>query len=452
MLKYMKNRLRRISPPQMTVLVFLGIVLLGTLLLCLPVASRNGHSAGFINSLFTATSATCVTGLIVEDTWVQWSWFGQTVILILIQIGGLGFMAVFSIFMLLFQKRFGMKDRMILSQGFGLDSQEGVVRMMRRAILGTLLIEGVGALILTIRFAFDVPFLHALRLGVWHSVSAFCNAGFDILGFATPGQSLIPYGHDLTVTVTVMLLIVLGGLGFFVWDDICRNHSFQKLSPYSKLVLLTTGVLLVLGAAAFLLLEWNNPETIGPMDAGQKVLAAMFQSVTTRTAGFDAVGQGALTDGGKAVSVLLMLIGGSSGSTAGGLKTVTFAVVLLYALSSARGRHNLTLFHRNVPRKQIINAFTLATLMIGLIFAGGVVICSLDGVSFLDGLYEAASALATVGLTTGITSGLCVASKLMLTAFMFFGRVGLMTISVGFLVRKNASESYRYADTIMLIG
>ena len=452
MFKLLKSRFRRISPQQLTVIVFFGIVLFGTLLLALPFSSRSGQSAGVINSLFTATSATCVTGLIVRDTWLQWSWFGQTVILVLIQIGGLGFMAVVSIFMLLFRRRFGMKDRMVLSQGFGLDSQEGVVRMMRRALLGTLLIEGTGALILTIRFSFDVPFFHALRLGIWHSVSAFCNAGFDILGYATPGQSLIPYNNDAAVNVTVMLLIILGGLGFFVWDDICRNRSLKKLSPYSKLVLLTTCSLLLFGTAVYLLLEWNNPKTLGNMGPAQKLLAAAFQSVTTRTAGFDAVGQGNLTESSKAATVLLMLVGGSSGSTAGGLKTVTFAVVLLYALSSARGRHNLTLFHRNVPRKQIINAFTLATLMIGLIFVGGIVICSLDGVSFLDGLYEAASALATVGLTTGITSGLCVASKLMLTAFMFFGRVGLMTISVGFLVRKNASESYRYADTIMLIG
>lgn len=444
--------LRKRTPGQIVVVIFACIILLGTLLLSLPAASRTGQSHGVLTALFTATSATCVTGLVRGDTWTMWSGFGQVVILLLIQIGGLGFMSVFSIFLLAMKRQFGIKNRMLLSQSFGVDSLESVVRLMRSALLGTLLIEATGAAVLAIRFSADFGFWKGLRLGIWHSISAFCNAGFDILGFLAPGESVIPYGTDLTVMVTLMLLIVVGGLGFFVWGDLLQLRRKRRLSVYSRLVLTVTAVLIFGGAAAIALLEWNNPASIGGASMGEKLLYSLFQSVTTRTAGFDGIGQGGLTDAGKGVTTLLMLIGGSSGSTAGGLKTVTFAVIVLAIANAARGGNGVTVFHRTVAPKQLRSAFTLGGLMLALIFLGGVLISAWEGAPLTDSIYEAASALATVGLSTGLTPTLGVASQLLIIVFMFFGRVGVMTISLGFLLRRKADDQFRYAEANFIIG
>ena len=452
MKKRIAEFLRQRSPAQIVVTIFLLIVLLGAALLTLPAAARGGRSHGFLTALFTSTSATCVTGLVMGDTWQLWSGFGKVVILCLIQIGGLGFMSVFSVFLLGLRRQFGIKNRMLISQSFGVDSLESVVRLMKQALLGTFLIEGVGALILGIRFALDFGFWNGVKLGVWHSVSAFCNAGFDLLGFLQPGGSLLPYQGDLVVNLTVMLLIVLGGLGFFVWSDLLQWRKTRRLTVYTRLVLLISGALILGGALLFALLEWNNPATYGSAPAGQKILYSFFQSVTARTAGFDSIGQGGLRDASKGLTGFLMLIGGSSGSTAGGLKTVTFGVILLSAIASARGGRNVMVMRRTIAPKQCRAAFTLGAMMLLLIFFGGLAISAFDGVSLTDALYETSSALATVGLTTGITPTLGVASKLLLIVYMFFGRVGLMTISLGFLFRRKSDELYTYAETNLMIG
>ncbi len=444
--------LRKRTPGQIVVVMFALIVFLGAGLLTLPAAARGGQSHGFLTALFTATSATCVTGLVMGDTWSMWSGFGQIVILLLIQLGGLGFMSIFSIFLFTLKRQFGIKNRMMLSQNFGVDSLESVVKLMKRALWGTLIIEGGGAVILAVRFAFDFPLLQALKLGLWHSISAFCNAGFDILGFLMPGGSLIPYGLDPVVSITVMLLIVVGGLGFFVWTDLFEYPQTKRLSIYTKLVLVISGILIFGGALVIVLLEWNNPDTFGPLSFGQKILAALFQSVTARTAGFDGIGQGALTEATKGFTSFLMLIGGSSGSTAGGLKTVTFGVIVLSVIANANGSKNVTVFHRTVQKKQLQSAFTLGAIMLALIFFGGLVISASGGFALSDSLYEAASAIATVGLTTGITPSLRVLPKLLIILYMFFGRVGVMTISLGFLFRRKSDELYTYAETNLLIG
>lgn len=450
--KRVAEYLRKRTPGQIVVVLFALLVLVGALFLTLPIAARDGNSHGFLTALFTATSATCVTGLVTGDTWTMWSGFGQAVILLLIQIGGLGFMSIFSIFLFTLKRQFGIKNRMMLSQNFGVDSLESVVVLMRHALLGTLLIEGAGALILAVRFSFDFGVLQGIKLGVWHSISAFCNAGFDILGFLMPGGSVIPYGTDVVVMVTLMLLIVLGGLGFFVWNDLFDFPKTKKLSIYSKLVLLISGILIVCGAALVALFEWDNPATIGNLPVGQKILACFFQSVTARTAGFDGMGQGGLTEAGKGITSFLMLIGGSSGSTAGGLKTVTFAVIVLSVVANSRGSRNVTVFRRTVQKKQLQAAYTLGAMMLALTFAGALVISATGGFSLSDSLYEAASAIATVGLTTGITPNLSIAAKLLLIVYMFFGRVGVMTISLGFLFRRKSDELYTYAETSLIIG
>lgn len=441
-----------LRPTQIIAVVFAGIILLGTLLLTLPAASRSGISCGFLPALFTATSSTCVTGLVLFDTWTQWSGFGQGVILAMIELGGLGFMSVASLVVFALRRKVGLKQRMIMAQALSLDEMEGVVRLQKWVIFGSLGIQLVGAGILFLRFLPQFGFRRSLWWGVFHAVSAFCNAGFDIVGSVTPGGSVILFNDDPVVCVTLMALIVIGGLGFFVWEEIARVRRFRKFSVYTKLVLLTTGVLILGGAVAICLLEWNNPDTLGAMPVHQKILNGFFQSVTLRTAGFASVDQAGLTDAGKGVSMLLMLIGGSSGSTAGGIKTVTIVVLLLFLWSRARGRQTVCVFKHTIPGDKVLDAVTITSIMVMLSLFGAVFISATSPVSFTDGLFESVSALATVGLTAGATAGLSVPAQILIILYMYFGRVGVLTISLGFLMGDRAEERFRYASTNLLIG
>ena len=442
----------RLSPVQTIAITFAVIILAGTLLLSLPAASRSGSSCGALPALFTATSATCVTGLVLFDTWTQWSGFGQIVILCLIELGGLGFMSAASMVVFLFRKKVGLRQRMVIAQALSLNDMDGVVKLQKMVLFGSLLIQFTGAMILFFRFLPEFGVKIAAKWGVFHAISAFCNAGFDIVGSVAPGASMIFFQDDPVVCITLMALIVVGGLGFFVWEEVVRVHSWRRFSVYTRLVLLLTGVLILSGAALILLLEWSNPGTLGPMSWPQKILNAFFQSVTVRTAGFAAVDQGALTDGGKAVSMVLMLFGGASGSTAGGIKIVTVLVLALFVWSRLRGRDTVCVFKRTVPEKQVMDAMTIAVIMVALAVFGGIFINATSGVSLTDGLYESISALATVGLTTGATTQLTVPAQILMILYMYFGRVGILTISLGFLMSNRAQERYRYANTTLLIG
>jgi len=449
---WFRKRRVQLSPTQIIPLVFAGIILLGAMLLSLPAASRSGVSCGFLPALFTATSSTCVTGLVLFDTWTQWSGFGQAVILSLIEIGGLGFMSAASLVVFVLRKKVGLKQRMVMAQSLSLNAMEGVVNLQRWVLLGSLSIQLMGALVLMLRFLPAYGLRKAVIWGVFHSVSAFCNAGFDVFGSVSAGTSVIPFNNDPVVCITLMVLITVGGLGFFVWEELARVRNFKKFSVYTKLVLLTTLILIAGGAAMFLLLEWRNPQTFGNMPFGQKLLNAFFQSVTLRTAGFVSVDQAALTDPSKAVSIILMLIGGSSGSTAGGMKTVTFVVLFWFVCSRARGRSTVTVFKRTIHNDKVMDAATIALIMVALSLTGAIVISATSPVSFTDGLYEAVSALATVGLTAGATPVLSIPAKLLLIVFMYFGRVGVLTISLGFLMGDRARDRFQYAYTNLLIG
>ena len=449
--KFRKNR-RSVSISRIMALAFIGLILAGTLLLSLPAASRSGKSAGLLTSLFTATSATCVTGLVMGDTYTMWTPFGQVVILLMIQVGGLGFMSAASLAYFTLRKKISLRSQMVMAEAIGASSMDDITVHQKRLIIRAFVVEGAGTVLLTARFAFDYPFLQALKLGVFHSVSAFCNAGFDILGFRAPGSSLMLYHTDPVVCLTLCALVILGGLGFLVWDEVLRERRPRKWSVYTRLVLIATGSLLLFGMVLTCVLEWNNPATLGRLPFGEKLLAAFFQSVTLRTAGFAGLDQALLTPATKAVSVFLMLIGGSSGSTAGGLKTVTFVVLLLFLWNRIRGRYTVSVFSRTIADSHVLNAITIFILMVGLSFAGGTFICATLPVPFADGLYEAVSAIGTVGLSTGITPRLPAAAKVMLILFMYFGRVGVLTISFGFLKKKPAGEKYRYANTDLLIG
>jgi len=443
----------RFTPTQIIAISFAALILLGTVLLALPIASRDGQSAGLLTSLFTATSSTCVTGLILVDTWTQWSGFGQSVILTLIEIGGLGFMSAASMVVFVLRRKVGLRQRMLMAQALNVNEMDGVVRLQKWVLLGSLIIQLTGASILFLRFFCTGETLaQSAKWSIFHAVSAFCNAGFDITGCVAPGANMIVFNQDPVVMITLMLLVVIGGLGFFVWEEVATTRRFRNFSVYTKLVLLTSMVLILGGALLYGILEWNNPATLGAMDTPHKILNAFFQSVTVRTAGFTGVDQAVLTDGSKGLSVVLMLIGGSSGSTAGGLKTVTVLVLFLFVLSRARGRSTVTVFKRTIPHEKIMDAATIVSLVVGLAVAGAIIICATSPVGFADALFETSSALATVGLTAGVTPSLSLFAKLMIIVFMYFGRVGILTLSLGFMMGDKAEQRFRYADTNLLIG
>lgn len=449
---FSRKRPKHLNATQIVAVVFVMIIMVGTLLLTLPAASRSGVSCGFRPALFTATSATCVTGLVLYDTWTQWSGFGQTVIICLIQIGGLGFMSIATMVVFLLRRKVGLKQRLVMAQALSLNDMDGVVRLQKWVIIGSFSIEAMGAVILTLRFLPKYGFATSLKWGVFHSISAFCNAGFDILGCITPGASLIEFNSDPVVLLTISALIIIGGLGFLVWEEVVTVRRFKKMSVYTRLVLVTTLILLVLGTVCFAVLEWNNPATLGQMTWGDKLLNSFFQSVTTRTAGFAAVDQAALSEAGKGATIALMLVGGSSGSTAGGVKTVTMMVLLLFIWARARGKSSVCVYRRTIPSSQVMNAMTIVTLLIGLSVFGGIFISATSPVGFTDGLYESVSALATVGLTASVTPRLSIAAQILMILYMYFGRVGVLTISLGFLMGSEAEERFCYAQTDLLIG
>ena len=449
---WMKNRPKSLSATKVVAVVFAVIILLGTGLLNLPAASRSGVSVGFLPALFTATSATCVTGLSLFDTYSQWSGFGQAVLLCLIQIGGLGFMSAATLIVFLLRRRIGLKQRLVMAQALSVGDINGIVRLQKMVLKGSFLMEGLGALILFVRFLPEYGWTQALKWGVFHSVSAFCNAGFDIFGALEPGSSVMRFQSDPVVLLTLMALIVVGGLGFLVWEEILERKCFRKFSVYTRLVLVAALALILSAWALTCVLEWNNPATLGPMPVWQKLLNGLFQSVTLRTAGFASVDQAGLTDAGKAVSIFFMLIGGSSGSTAGGLKTVTFLVLVLFLASRARGRSRVCVFQRTIPQEQVLDAMTIAFMMVCLALLGGIFISATSPIGFTDALYEAVSALGTVGLTAGATGSLSLVSQILIIIYMYFGRVGVLTIRMGFLAGDKTEERFRYAQTSLLIG
>lgn len=451
-MKLYRKRKKQLGTRRLIAFAFLGIIFLGACLLSLPIASRDGRSCGFWGALFTATSATCVTGLSLYDTWTQWSGFGQAILLILIETGGMGFMSIACLVIFALRKKVSMRQQMVMADAIGVESLGDIFRIQRRLLFGCVGIEAIGAGILFLRFLPVYGAGRAAWLGIFHSVSAFCNAGFDIMGFEQPGSSMILWGYDPVVCLTLSALIILGGLGFFVWDEVIRVKTPKRWSVYTKLVLITSGALLLSGTILFCLTEWTNTGTMGSAGVPQKVLAGFFQSVTTRTAGFAGIDQGNLTEAGKAISMFYMLIGGSSGSTAGGLKTVTFIVMVLFLWTRAKGEQTVHVFNRSIPDSQVLNALTIFGIMILLGFVGAVVLTGTSGVSFTDALYEAISALATVGLTTGITQALAVPAQALLILYMYFGRVGVLTISLGFLQGREADMNYKYAETNLLIG
>ena len=435
---------------RIAVLSFGGILLLGTLLLLLPGMSRSGESAGALTSLFTATSATCVTGLALADTLTQWSLAGQVVILCMIQLGGLGFMTVYTLLLTVSRRTILLSQRLVLASTLGLRSTGGVVRLVRHALLGTAILEGTGAVLLSCCFVPEFGLARGVWYGVFHAVSAFCNAGFDLMG--PQGGSLALFADRPVVLAIHGALVVLGGLGFFVWEDLHRQRRWRKLSLYTRMVLGMTAVLILVGWLYFLLAEWSNPATLGPMAVGDKVMNALFQSVTLRTAGFASLPQGDLRESSQVMCLLFMFIGGSSGSTAGGVKTVTVLVLAAALWSGLQGRQAVLLRGRTIPARQVFNAFTLTFTVLVTVFLCSMGISLWEGGSFLPVLYEVTSAMGTVGLSTGLTGSLSTGSCLAIIALMYMGRVGILSFSLAFMIPKGGGEKVRYPTCDVMIG
>ena len=443
---------RRLNPTRFIVVGFGAIILLGTLLLHLPLSARDGQTTPWLICLFTATSATCVTGLAQVDTFLHWSEFGQAVILVMLQMGGLGFVTLVTLLFLALGRKIGMAQRVVMASALNMTRTSGVVRVARHALMGTFLLEGAGALILATRFVPRFGWGQGLWFALFHSVSAFCNGGFDLMGeYSGSFSSLMSFTKDPVVLGTIMLLIAVGGIGFFVWEDIAQHRNWRGLSLYSKLALAITGGLIVAGWLFFLWVEWDNPATLGPMEPWEKALNALFQSVTLRTAGFSTIDQGGLTESSAAMSAIFMLVGGSSGSTAGGIKTVTAGVLLFTLWESLRGREQVVVRGRTIPQRRVLDALTLAMAVILLFTAGSMAISILDGLPILTAGYETASALGTVGLSMGITPELSPASSLILILYMYLGRVGVLSFSIAFLIRPEESK-LRYPVADVLIG
>ncbi len=446
-------RSRRLNATRLVAGSFAVIILIGTLLLALPISARSGESQGLFTAFFTATSATCVTGLVVTDTFLTWSPFGQAVILCLIQLGGLGFMTVITLISLAAHRRIGLSERLIMVSTLNLNDLDGVVRVVRHALMGTALFELGGAAVLAIRMIPKYGLFRGLWHSLFHAVSAFCNAGFDLQGGDTGAfSSLVGFQNDPLTLLTTGALVVVGGLGFFVWEDWLEHRRWKKLTLYSRLVLTLTVAFILAGTLFFLVAEWTNPATLGPMGTGEKCLNALFQSVTLRTAGFNVIDQGAMTDNSLVLSCVFMLIGGSSGSTAGGIKTVTVWVLAMVVITGLRGRESIVYKDRTLPMRRAINAVTLFLMVTFLFVTGSMLISLTHEATFLQAAFETASALGTVGLTTGITPALAWPAQVLLAALMYAGRVGILSFSIAFLNRRKDSLNIKYPDFSIMIG
>lgn len=436
------------SPVRIIVISFLLLIVAGTALLSLPFAYRD-EPIGILNTAFTATSATCVTGLIVRDTAQHWTVFGQTVLLVLIQVGGLGFMAVVSLFAFVGRRSITLKERVVMSEAFSGLAVGGIVRMMRRILIGTFLFEGIGACLLATVFIPDFGILPGIWKSIFISVSAFCNAGFDVLGDAYGAfAGLTPYRDNLLVNMTICILVIMGGLGFFVWG----RPRGKRMPLHSRLVLSVTATLVLGGTALFYVLEYKNPLTLEHLSQGEKLLAAFFQSVTTRTAGFNTISNADLSVPSKLLTMLLMFIGGSPGSTAGGVKTVTFTVALWSAFSALRGKSDVNMFRRRIPRGLVLRALSVTAVASCIAIVSAFLLICAGGGSNIDLAFEAFSALGTVGLGTGITPALPQISKILLILLMFTGRVGIMSLAVAVLLKEEKSNAVRFAEEKIMLG
>lgn len=444
------NRRLRLSTIQIVALGFLGVILIGAFLLWLPPC--NQRPIPFLDALFTAVTSVCVTGLVTVVPAQQFTFLGKCILLLLIQIGGLGIIACTSAFFLILGKRISMKGRIIIQQAYGLDTLSGMVRFMIRVLKGTFVVEGIGAILFAFQFVPEYGWKRGIGYSIFHSISAFCNAGIDLLG----DSSFLKYTTNPLVNFTCFFLVILSGLGFPVWYDIYQNtiHTFRenmprkrlftKLSTQSKLVLTMTGLLLLLGTFGFLLFEYTNPKTMADLSFPQKLMAATFQSVTTRTAGFASISQSGLTESSRLLGCILMFVGGSPAGTAGGVKTTTVAMLLLTVLCVLRGKKDTECFGRKIDASLVRSGITIVLLTFTFWLCGVSLLTILEpDVDFLNLMYEAMSAMATVGLTADLTPSLSQGSHIVLIVLMYIGRIGPLTMALLFSGKADKASQFR---------
>ncbi len=444
-----------IAPAQFIIIGFLLLILLGGMLLMLPISSADGRSASASDAYFTAVSATCVTGLAVRDTMTEWSHFGHAVILTMIQIGGLGFMTFIVLISILLKRRITPRERMVIAESFNLNTYEGIVKLIRMILIGTLIVESIGAVLLATQFVPIMGVGEGIFAAIFHSVSAFCNAGFDLMGEQFGSySSLGGFAESPFILLTHIALILIGGIGFVVWDDVSSLiRSRTRLSIYTRLVLIMTAILVIGGSVVFALLEWSNPETIGGMSPFNKIVNSLFYAVTLRTAGFTTFDSGALTSISVLISCLFMFIGGASGSTAGGIKMVTFLLIIYSVFRVAQGYREIYIFGRKISLHTVLHALTIAIIGMVCIASATVGITLLEGASLTEVIYECTSAFATVGISMGMTPSLSVIGRLVLMLLMFMGRVGILTITFSIMLNSVQKKScIGYPEIQIMIG
>ncbi len=451
-MKYIERKINEIkkNPYLVFFFGFAVIILIGAILLNLPFASQNGESIGFINAVFTAASATCVTGLVVVNTAAYWTLFGKIVIMMLIQIGGLGVMTMTAMISFFIGKRISLKTRVFLMEERNVDELQGVVRLTKNILLYTFGVEFAGALLFSTVFIKDYGVIKGIGFSLFHAVSSFCNAGFDLVG-----DSMVNYVDNPIITFAVCGLIVTGGIGYFVFWDIYASKNFRMLTLHSKMVIIMTSVLLIGGAIIMYSLEHNNPGTMGRLDMSGKINASIFQAVNPRTAGYYSVPLENLRMATVAITVVLMFIGGSPASTAGGIKTTTFAVLAVSFYSLVKGKRDFEVFGRRILPETTIKAAAILLISLLLVLSVSIILAITEeasGYDYLDILYETVSAFATVGLSRGLTPFLSNAGKIILSVVMFIGRVGPMTVAYAFLKQNKNIGNYTYPEGKIIIG
>ena len=443
------NKKFKLNAVQVLVIGFAIVILTGALLLTLPISSADGTPTSFIDSLFTSTSATCITGLITLDTATHWSTFGKVVIITLIQVGGLGFMAFTTLFALILGKKITLKQRLIMQEAMNTFSIQGLVSMMRYILIFTFSVEFIGAMLLSTQFIPMFGVSKGIAFSFFHSISAFCNAGFDLMGNFS---SLTGVYDNSVIILTIGSLIIVGGIGFSVWVDIYKNKDLKKLSLHSKLVLSMTAILIVGGAILMFIFEFNNPNTMGPMGAKDKILSSVFAAVTPRTAGFNSISTSDMTLAGRSLTIILMFVGASPGSTGGGIKTSTAGILLMTVICVIRGREDTEIFKKRINKDLVYKAFTIVTLSFGIVIGVTMILSITEvGASLEYLIYEVVSAFGTVGLTLGLTPNLTTIGKVMVALTMYCGRVGPMTLFLALTNRKK-NKGIRYPEDKILVG
>lgn len=453
--------MKRLKPVQIILLGFLLTILIGSVLLMLPVSSKSGQMTPYIDSLFTATTSVCVTGLVVETTMTHWSFFGQLVIAVLIQIGGLGVVTITAGMFFLLGKRISLSNRMLIQESMGLNTMSGLVVLVKKIFAGTFIVEGIGALLYATQFIPEFGWRYGIWASIFNSISAFCNAGMDIVQL----DSLRSYVTNPVINFTTMGLIVLGGLGFIVWKDMYHGlkdliyrkctvkRAWDKLRFHSKVAITATLFLIIVGTVLIFIFEFNNPETMKDLNVGQKLMASMFQSVTTRTAGFETIPQAGLSEGSSLISMILMFIGGSPVGTAGGVKTVTFTILIYCVATVAKQEDDISLFRRKVSDVLVPKALAIIMINLSVLLTAVLFLLLFDDQTFMTTCYECVSALATVGLSKGMTPELNLFGKIIIIITMYLGRVGPISMAIGFSVgkKKKKKRSFSYPEEELIL-